>query len=67
MAAMPLAIWFGFLTIIMLFVTFSLGIAMAKFKKNVFRYHVASACTTVALAIAHLILAYLLWFQGVAI
>lgn len=63
----PLAIWFGILTIISLFITFSLGIAMHVYKKNVFKHHVCFAFTTIFLALVHLILAYLLWFKGIVI
>ncbi len=61
---LPLAIWLGILTIISLFVTASLGIAVYKYNKNVFNYHRMFAFLTLTLAIIHLILAYLLWFKG---
>jgi hypothetical protein len=63
----PLAIWFGFLTIISLFTTLSLGIAMFYFKKNVFNYHRMFAFTTGTLAIIHLTLGVMLWFFGIMI
>jgi len=61
---LPLAIIFGILTIISLFITASLGIALHKFNKNVFKIHMFFAFLTLTLAIIHLILAYLLWFKG---
>lgn len=64
---LPLAIWFGILTIISLFVTASLGIAVHMFKKNVFKIHMFFAFLTLTLAIIHLIFAYLLWFRGIPI
>lgn len=66
-ANIPLAIWFGILTIISLFTTASLGIAVHKFNKNVFRLHMFFAFLTLTLAIIHLIFAYLLWFKGIRI
>jgi predicted anti-sigma-YlaC factor YlaD len=64
---MPLAIWFGILTILSLFVTFSLGIAMHVFRKPVFKYHKTFAFLTMMLGIVHTILAVLLWFFGILI
>jgi hypothetical protein len=63
----PTAIWFGILTITSLFITFSLGIAVFKFQKNVFKYHKFFAYLTIILAVTHLVFAYLLWFRGVLI
>jgi hypothetical protein len=63
----PLAIWFGFLTIISLFTTLSLGIAMFHFGKDVFRYHRMFALITGTLAIIHLTLGVMLWFFGIMI
>jgi hypothetical protein len=63
----PLAVWLGILTIISLFTTASLGYAMFKYQKNVFKYHRFFAILTITLAIIHLIFAYLLWFKGVLI
>lgn len=63
----PLAIWFGGLTIISVFITASLGIAVFKYHKNVFKYHKAFAFTTLTLAVIHLVFAVLLWFFGKAI
>lgn len=63
----PLVIWFGLATIVSLFVTLSFGIAMHKFKKNVFRYHMFFAFLTGTLAVVHLIFAILLWFYGITI
>jgi hypothetical protein len=63
----PLAIWFGLLTITSVFTTASLGVAVQVFKKPVFKYHKFFAALTVTLAITHLILAYLLWFKGIQI
>lgn len=67
MASLPLAIWFGIFTIISLFTTASLGIAMYYFKKKVFRYHKIFAFITILLAMVHMILATLLWFFGIVI
>jgi hypothetical protein len=63
----PLAIIFGFLTILSLFITAGLGIAVHKYHKPVFRFHKFFAFLTITLAIIHLVLAYLLWFSGIAI
>jgi hypothetical protein len=63
----PIAIGFGILTIISLFTTACLGIAVFKFQKNVFKYHMFFAFLTLTLAVIHLIFAYLLWFRGVLI
>jgi len=65
--SLPLAIWFGILTIASLFITAGLGIAVHKFHKNVFNFHMFFAFLTLTLAIIHLILAYLLWFRGLNI
>ncbi|MFH1229653.1 MAG: hypothetical protein V1678_04500 [Candidatus Aenigmatarchaeota archaeon] len=62
----PMAIWFGLATIASLFATLSLGIAVRKFKKNVFKYHMLFAFLTALMAIIHMVLAYLL-FSGVVI
>jgi len=64
---LPLAIIFGILTILSLFTTASFGIAFHKYHKPVFRFHKFFAFTTLTLAIIHLILAYLLWFNGIII
>jgi hypothetical protein len=64
---LPIAIWFGMLTIISLFTTASLGIASLVFKKNVFNFHKFFAFTTLGLALLHLILGVMLWFFGVVI
>lgn len=63
----PLAIWLGILTIISLFTTLSLGIAMYNFKKDVFKYHRFFAFFTASIAIIHFIFAVLLWFYGIII
>lgn len=63
----PLAIWFGFITIIFLIVTFSLGISMFYFQKPVFKFHRFFAFTTIIFAIIHLVFAFLLWFKGIVI
>jgi hypothetical protein len=63
----PLAVWFGMLTIICLFVTASLGVAVFKFHKNVFNYHKIFAMLTVGFAIIHLVFAVMLWFFGIVI
>lgn len=60
----PLAIWFGGLTIISMFITASLGVAVFVYHKNVFKYHKMFAFTTITLAVIHLVLAVLLWFFG---
>ncbi len=67
MLGIPTAIWLGLLTILSLFVTFSLGIAMIKFRKDVLRYHMRMAFITITLAVIHLVFAVALWFFGVAI
>ena len=63
----PLAIIFGILTLTSLLITASLGVAMYKFKKPVFKYHKFFAVLTVTLAIIHFILAFLLWFKDIRI
>jgi hypothetical protein len=63
----PLAIWFGILTIISLVITGILGLAVYKFKKNVFKYHMFFAFLTISLAIVHLIFGVMLWFFGIVI
>jgi hypothetical protein len=63
----PLAVWFGILTIISLFTTATLGVAVFKFHKNVFKYHKLFAILTVSFAIIHLVFAVLLWFFGIVI
>jgi|GEM_PF-3865428 hypothetical protein len=63
----PLAIWFGILTIISLFLTAFFGAATIYLKKNMFRQHKIFAIITVCLALIHLVLAVLLWFFGKAI
>ena len=64
---LPLAVWFGILTITSLFTTLSLGIAMHVFKKPVFKYHRFFAFLTGTLAVIHLIFAFMLWFLGIII
>ena len=61
----PWAIWFGFLTLILVFTTASFGIATHFFKKDVFRYHKFFAFTTLVVALIHATLAFLLWFYGI--
>ncbi len=61
----PLAIWFGIFTIISLFITASLGIAVHIFRKNVFKNHMFFAFLTLTLALIHLVLAIMLWFFGI--
>lgn len=63
----PLAIWLGFATIISLFTTASLGIAMHFYNKNVFKYHRFFAFSTLTLAVFHLVFAFMLWFLGIVI
>jgi len=63
----PLAIILGILTFTSLLITASLGVAMYKFKKKVFKYHRFFAALTVTLAITHFILAFLLWFKDIRI
>jgi hypothetical protein len=65
--AIPLAIIFGILTVVSLFITASIGIAVHIYNKNIFKFHMFFAFLTLTLAIIHLIFAYLLWFRGVAI
>jgi hypothetical protein len=45
----PLAVWFGAITLTLLFITLSLGVAVHKFRKNVFRYHMIFAGATAAM------------------
>lgn len=63
----PLAIWFGILTIASVFTTASFGIAVHVFRKNVFKYHKFFAFLTMTLAVIHAILALMLWFFGIVI
>lgn len=63
----PLAVWFGIFTLISLLITFSLGIAMGFFKKDVFKYHVTFAFVTIALGLIHAALVYFWIFRGVVI
>jgi len=63
----PLAIWFGGLTIISMFITAGFGVAVFKYHKNVFKYHKMFAFTTITLGVLHLIFAVLLWFFGKSI
>jgi hypothetical protein len=63
----PLAIIFGILTILSLFITASLGIAVHIFKKNIFKFHMTFAFITITLAVIHLVLAFMLWFMGIVI
>jgi len=63
----PLAIWLGGLTFASLVTTVSLGIAMFYFQKPVFKFHRIFAFLTITLAVAHAIIAFLLWFLGITI
>jgi len=63
----PLAIWLGILTISLLSITLSMGIAMVHFQKNVFKYHKFFAYLTIGVAAIHAVTAALLWFFGVLI
>ncbi|MDD5193111.1 MAG: hypothetical protein PHF67_00845 [Candidatus Nanoarchaeia archaeon] len=63
----PLAIWFGILTIITVFITASFGIATNVFHKDVFKYHKIFAFISLTLAVIHAILAIMFWFYGIAI
>jgi hypothetical protein len=63
----PLTIWLGILTALSLFTTFSLGIALHVFRKNVFKYHRFFAILTVFLVLIHITLAFLLWFKQIII
>jgi hypothetical protein len=63
----PLAVWIGILTFISLFTTASLGLAVHKFNKNVFKYHKFFAFTTVTLAIMHVVLDILWLYFGITI
>jgi hypothetical protein len=63
----PLAIIFGILTVISLFVTAGLGVSSYYFKKKVFKYHKIFAFLTLTLAAVHSILAFLLWFYGIVV
>jgi hypothetical protein len=60
----PLAIWFGMLTIISLFLAAFFGAATMYLKKNWFMQHKTFAILTVCLALVHLVFAVLLWFFG---
>lgn len=64
---LPLAIWFGFLTIISLFITAIFGIAFHVYRKNVFGYHKFFAFLTITLAIVHGILAFMFYFLGIVL
>ena len=64
---LPLAIWFGMLTFVSLFITAGFGVAVYRYHKPYFKHHMRFAMLTVALAIVHLVLGVLLWFFGVAI
>jgi hypothetical protein len=63
----PLAIWLGIITIIFLFTTLSLGIALHVFGKNVFKYHRLFAFLTASAAVIHMIFATLLYFFNMLI
>ncbi len=63
----PLAMWIGFLVFISLTITISLGVAVFKFQKNVFKYHKFFALLTGLLALVHVVLAILLWFFGIVL
>jgi len=63
----PLAFWFGILTIISLFITASLGLAVHRYHKPVFKYHKIFAFLTISLAIIHAVLVLLLLFFGISI
>jgi len=63
----PLALWLGMLTLILLVIAFSLGIAVMKFGKPVLKHHVRMAVIAMSLAVVHAIIAALLWFFGLAI
>jgi hypothetical protein len=63
----PLAILFGFLTIIFILITASFGIAFHIFRKNVFKYHQFFAFTTIFIATVNLILLFLFWFKKIII
>ena len=63
----PTAIWLGFVTLISLFVTLSLGVAMHRYKKNVFRYHRFFAFFTGTIAVIHAIFAIALYFFGILV
>ncbi len=60
----PLAIWLGILTITLLTITLSLGVALHFFRKNVFKYHMFFAFATGISAVVHVIFAVALWFFG---
>ena len=62
---LPLAVIFGILTIISLFTTASLGIATHVYKKNVFKFHMFFAFTTLTLALIHLILVFMWLYLGI--
>lgn len=61
---LPLAIWFGILTFICMFITAGFGVATFKLQKPVFKWHMLFAKITILLAIIHLVLGVMLWFFG---
>ncbi len=64
---LPVAVWFGILTITSLFTTASLGVAVYKFHKRVFKYHMFFAFLTLSLAVIHLVLIILWLYFGIII
>ena len=63
----PFAIWLGILALISFFITLSLGIAMTRFKKKVFKYHRIFSYLTISIVTIHVIFSILLWFFGIVI
>ena len=63
----PLAVWLGFVTLASLITTFSLGIAMHVYRKDVFKFHKFIAFLTIFLVMIHAVLAFFLWFYGIVI
>ena len=63
----PFAIWLGILALISFFITLSLGIAMTRFKKKVFKYHRIFSYLTVTIVAIHVIFSILLWFFVIGI
>lgn len=66
MDGLPLAVWFGILTIISLFVTTFLGMAVHR-GKRVFKHHRFFAFLTLTLAIIHITLVIFEIYLGIIV
>lgn len=62
----PLAMWIGIITFISLSLSIAFGIALHKYHKPVFRYHMLFAFLTIILAAIHVILVILMLYFGVS-